>query len=125
MNAIRQAQSAYGQENRSIRTARGMEYDAVARITHRLKSAAARQPFSMAELAGAVADNRRLWTLFATQVADNDNPLPRQLRAQVLYLAEFTAQHSRKVLNRQADVGAMIDVNTAVMRGLRDGGGTK
>ena len=120
MNAIHQAQNAYGQTNHSIRTMRGTEYDAVARITHRLKSAAARDPLDIVELAGAVQDNRSMWTLFATEVADKDNPLPQDLRARLFYLAEFTAAHSRKVLARQASADTLVEINTAVMRGLRD-----
>ncbi|HEY9038384.1 MAG TPA: flagellar biosynthesis regulator FlaF [Roseovarius sp.] len=120
MNAIRQAQNAYGQTNHAIRTSRGTEHDAIVRITHRLKSAAAIEPLNMVELAGAIHENRSLWTLFATEVADKDNPLPQELRARIFYLAEFTNEHSRKVLNRTASADALIEVNTAVMRGLRD-----
>ncbi len=120
MNAIRQAQNAYGQTNHPIRTLRGREYDAVARITHRLKSAAAREPLDMKELASAILDNRNMWTLFATEVADVENPLPNDLRARIFYLAEFTSEHSRKVLVRTAGADALIEINTAVLRGLRD-----
>ncbi len=125
MNAIRQAQNAYGQTNNPIRTIRGTEYDAVARITQRLKSAAAREPLDMSALAGAVLDNRSMWTLFAIEVADQDNPLPQELRARIFYLSEFTNEHSRKVLGRTASADALIEINTAVMRGLRDGTGAK
>lgn len=120
MNAIRQAQNAYGQTNHPIRTQRGTEYEAVARITHALKAAGERTPNNMVELAGAIAENRQLWTLFATEVADNDNPLPKDLRAGIFYLSEFTTAHSRKVLTRQAEVAPLIEINTAIMRGLRD-----
>jgi flagellar protein FlaF len=60
--------------------------------------------------------------LFATQVADNENTLPKEVRARIVYLSEFTTEHSRKVLNRQASVDALIEVNTAIMRGLRGTG---
>lgn len=125
MNAILRAQNAYGLSNQSVRTARGTEYDAVARITQKLKSTAERTPVNMAALAGAVSENRELWTLFAAQVADNDNPLPKELRATIFYLFEFTTQHSRKILAREASVDPLIEINTAIMRGLRDGGGAK
>lgn len=120
MNAIRQAQNAYGQTNAPTRTLRGTEYDAIARITRRLKSAASAVPLNMVDLAGAIVDNRSLWTLFAAEVADKDNTLPKELRARIFYLAEFTNDHSRKVLNREASADALIEINTAVMRGLRD-----
>jgi len=70
-------------------------------------------------LASAIHDNRRLWTLLATDVADAANPLPKHLKAQIIYLAQFTLHHSAKVLEGKATVDAMIDVNTAIMRGLR------
>ena len=54
----------------------------------------------------------------AIDVADNENALPQELRAQLFYLAEFTEHHSRRVLRREADVTALIDINTAVLRGL-------
>lgn len=120
MNAIFQAQNAYGQTNHAIRTPRSTECDAVARITQALKATAERTPGNMAELASALSANRELWTLFAAEVADKGNPLPKELRARIFYLAEFTTAHSRKVLNRQADVAALIEINTAIMRGLRD-----
>lgn len=125
MNAILRAQNAYGLSNRSIRTARDTEYEAVARATQNLKSAADTNPLDMAKLARAVSDNRELWTLFAVQVADQDNSLPAQLRASIFYLAEFTNARSSKVLTREASVDALIEINTAVMRGLRDAGPAK
>lgn len=119
MNAIRQAQNAYGQTNHPIRTHRGTEYEAVARITQALKATFEKTPNNMAELANAVAENRELWTLFATQVSDKNNPLPRDLRSRIFHLADFTTKHSSKVLARQAGVAPLIEINTAIMRGLR------
>jgi flagellar protein FlaF len=121
VNAILRAQNAYGLSNRSVRTPRDAEYETIARVTQNLKSAAALAPLDMAKVARAINENRELWTLFATQVADADNSLPTQLRARIFYLAEFTSAHSRKVLARAANVDALVEINTAVMRGLRDG----
>jgi flagellar protein FlaF len=44
--------------------------------------------------------------------------LPRALRAQIFYLAEFTRQHTSKVLRGDAEVTPLIDINTAIMQGL-------
>jgi flagellar protein FlaF len=67
-------------------------------------------------------ENRRLWVTLAAAVADNDNALPTDLRARLFYLAEFTEAHSKKVLRGTAPVAPLIEVNTAVMRGLRKEG---
>ena len=124
MNATLQARTAYGAQAGSIRTPRAVEYDGIARITRGLKDAAEKQE-GMAALAAAIHDNRRLWTLLAADVATESNPLPRELRARLLYLAEFTRVHSGKVLRNEASVQPLVDVNTAVMRGLAERGGAQ
>ena len=41
------------------------------------------------------------------------------MRAQIFYLAEFTQIHSARVLKREAEPGILVDINTAMMRGLK------
>jgi len=120
MNAMQQAQAGYATAAQPIRTPRGAEYEAFARITSRMKSAAAAAPARFRDLAGAIQDNRRLWTLLAADAADQENLLPAELRTRILYLAEFTRQHSGKVLRAGATAQPLIEINTAIMRGLRD-----
>ncbi|MEQ8900940.1 MAG: flagellar biosynthesis regulator FlaF [Roseovarius sp.] len=119
VNATLLAQTAYRAQARTIRTTRGLEYDTMARVTHGLKSAIKdKTAGSTRQLATALHDNRRLWTILAADAADRDNPLPAELRARIVYLAEFTHQHSSKVLRDGADITPLIDINIAVMRGL-------
>lgn len=84
-----------------------------------MKVAMERGAVGFSELAAALHENRRLWILLATSVADSENELPQSLRAQLFYLAEFTLQHSQKVLDGTASADVLIDINTSVMRGLR------
>lgn len=118
MNAIEQARQAYAPTQVSIRTDRSVEAQLVSQITARMRRAATAQPLNFPALAAALHDNRRMWTAMAADVADGDNGLPRALRAQIFYLAEFTEHHSRRILRRDADATALIDINTAVLRGL-------
>lgn len=113
------AHAAYASPATPTRTPRGMEYEAFARITRRLKAARDAGDGGFAALAGALHDNRALWTVLAGDVASPDNLLPPRLRAQIFSLAAFTAQHSRKVLAGRAAPDVLIEINTAVMRGLR------
>lgn len=114
---------AYAEAAAPTRTPRGTEYDVMARITHRLIAAARKGRAGFAELSRAIHDNRQMWTILATDVADSKNALPAELRARVFYLAEFTQTHSSKVLKREATVAPLIEINSAVMRGLRQDGG--
>ncbi|MGR3548049.1 MAG: flagellar biosynthesis regulator FlaF [Roseovarius sp.] len=120
MNATRLAQSAYRDQARSVRTDRGLEYDAFARVTQRLVMAAGQDLRDIPNLAAALHDNRRLWTILATDVADAQNPLPAPLRAQIVSLAQFCHRHSSAVLTTKASLQPLIDINTAIMRGLSD-----
>ncbi len=119
MNTAALARSAYSNTRFTIRTDRGTEYDVLARITQNLKTAADRGKSGFPALVAALHENRELWTILAGDVADQGNGLPKTLRAQIFYLAEFTHAHTRKILHGDADIDAIVDINTAVMRGLR------
>ena len=120
MNALDMARTAYATTAAApIRTDRSTEYEIFAQITRRMKTAMDRGKAGFSDLVSAVYDNNRLWILLATDVADDANALPDLLRAQIAYLAEFTLQHAPKVLNGSATADALVDINTSVMRGLR------
>ena len=118
MNATHQARLAYGAAHSPLRSGRSAEHQVFSDVTSRLRATSAAGPSGFARLVEALHDNRRLWTRLAADVSDNGNALPRLLRAQIFYLAEFTDAHSRKVIKGEADVEALIDINLAVMRGL-------
>ncbi|MDA7964569.1 flagellar biosynthesis regulator FlaF [Ruegeria sp.] len=113
------AQRAYAQTAAPTRTPRDTEYEAISKITRRLKAAAARKSTDFAAFVQALHENRRLWSVLATGVTDSDNALPNELRARIFYLAEFTELHSSQVLGNNATVEPLLDINTAVLRGLR------
>lgn len=123
MYASQLAQAAYGQADAPIRSERGTEYAAFERITARLKQAEA-NPGAFKARAQAVFENRQLWTILAKDVMDPTNALPAALRAQIVYLYEFTQVQSRAALSQKASLMPMVEVNTAVMRGLRGEKGT-
>ena len=102
-----------------MKSPRSLEYEAIARVTHRLQKAHERADCNLVEFIEAIHQNRRLWTLFATAVADADNSLPTSLRASIFFLAEFVEQESRAALQGRGGVDPILDVNFSVMQGLR------
>ncbi len=122
------ARTAYSGAAIPTRTGRGAEYEVFARITRRLRQAqagaqaGAQLRNGFADLVQALHDNRSLWTALAADVAMAANGLPAELRARIFYLSQFTAHHTRRVLAGEASAEVLIDVNTAVMRGLRGEG---
>lgn len=116
------AQRAYANSFQSVATPRSVEFQVMARITHRIKKAM--QSRDRRALIEAMHDNRILWNTFAADVAMPKNALPDELRARVLYLAEFTAHHTRKVLRNEDTAVALLEVNAAILGGLQSEGKT-
>jgi flagellar biosynthesis activator protein FlaF len=123
MNVAAFAQSTYGAHARTVKTPRDIEYDVLARITARLRRATAPDGGTFPELVSALDENARLWTAFASDLAHPDNLFPDELRARLFSLGQFTLAHTGKVLSGQASADALIEINTAVMRGLRAASG--
>ena len=123
MNALNLARNAYASPTAPIRTDRGNEYDAFTQVTHKLRCLNPRKEHIA--FVNALHENRKLWTLLAIDVADKGNQLPQSLRAQIFYLAEFTDHHTSRVLSGKSDPTALVDINTAIMAGLRQQGPTR
>lgn len=119
MNALEQARMAYSSPAAPVRTARETEFEAIAAITRTLKQASAHADGNFKGFVSALHRNRQLWTILAGNVADPANDLPQDLRARIFYLAEFTLHHTSEVLAGRADAEPLIDINTAIMLGLR------
>jgi flagellar biosynthesis activator protein FlaF len=118
-----QAPIAYAAHDAPTRSHRAVEYDLLAQTTRRLRAAWTNRDGDFPGLVRALADNERLWSTLAADVALPGNSLPAALRARLFYLYEFTTHHSRAIRDGKASVEVLADINTAVMRGLRGEGG--
>lgn len=124
MNAIQKAVSAYGDNSTALKTSRNIEYDVFARVTRQLQIYADRSRAEFPKFAMALHKNRQLWVTLAADVSSDMNMLPRDIKAKIFYLSEFTDQETRKVLTGKASVAGLIEVNKAIMRGLSQAGDT-
>src|SRR6188472_3367279 len=113
------SQARSGYDATPVRTDRGTEYALFAQITARLKAVEESDRTSFPVLARAVTDNQRLWATLAEDLMGDANRLPVPLRAQLISLAEFVRKHSLAVLGGRARLAPLIDINTAIMKGLR------
>ncbi|MHC0051958.1 flagellar biosynthesis regulator FlaF [Actibacterium sp. D379-3] len=123
MTAHLMAKTAYSApQQAALRTPRSIEYGVFAQITARLKAAQSAGNPGFPAFAAALHDNRKLWTALAADVAEPGNALPEALRARLFYLARFTQEHTSKILGGQEQADVLIEINTAVMRGLGQSG---
>lgn len=113
------ARAAYSSPYAPTRAARDIEHDAFVRVTRLLKAALDFKTTGFVAMAQALHENRSLWTTLAADVSDPSNGLPPKLRAQIFSLADFTWQHSERVLMGKATADILIEINTSIMRGLR------
>ena len=116
MNAV-PSFAGHGYGSNVVRTARDAEYDVFSRVTRMLRQAA--EEDNGPDLIAAVHKNNELWTILAADLAGSGNGLPDDLRAGLLSLAGFSLRHGHLAISRKAKVDPLIDINIAVMRGLR------
>ena len=110
--------NAYGDATRALSSPREVEYQVFSQVTGMLNRALSDgRPFS--EMVNALHENLRLWTVLTTDVIGGKNGLPLGLRGQLADLAKFIRGHTQKVLRHEAEAGVLVEINTAVMRGLR------
>lgn len=121
MTASNTARAAYTRPELTTKTPRATEYELLARATRNLIATNSNHENNFQAFADALHTNRVLWNNLAGFVADEENALPEQLRAQIFYLAEFTTHQTRKILTGEAGAQALIDVNSSVMEGLSTG----
>ena len=122
MNATSQALRGYAENAVSTRNGRRAEYEAVARITQGMRDAAVHAKTDFPAYAEALHLNQRLWAALVVDIADAQNPLPDELKARIIYLAEFTQHHTRKILREKASIMPLLEINMAVLRGLKKEG---
>lgn len=123
MNAIELARQAYAPTTFPLKSDRAIEAQLVGQITARLRKTTENADAAFPAFVQALHDNRQMWIRLAADVSDSENGLTKELRAQIFYLAEFTELHTAKVLRGEATSAALIEINTAILRGLNAGKG--
>jgi flagellar biosynthesis activator protein FlaF len=97
---------------------RQTEYRAFAVATRGLIDAASLPATEVGRRGEALAKNRKLWSLLASDCAAEGNVLPHALRAQIISLSLFVDRHSSAVMREGAPLDVLIEINRTIMQGL-------
>ncbi|WP_154764352.1 flagellar biosynthesis regulator FlaF [Paracoccus lichenicola] len=116
MNAV-PSFAGHGYGSSILRTPRDAEYEVFSRVTRMLRQAA--EGDHGPDVIAAVHKNNQLWTILAADLASPGNGLPDPVRAGLLSLAGFALRHGHQALSGKVGIAPLIDINMAVMRGLR------
>ena len=75
-------------------------------------------------LDSALHYNRKLWTFFLASVSDNENPLPGDIRQNVINLGLFVCNHTMAILAapNSESLSSLININRQLAAGLRSHG---
>ncbi|MBM3570446.1 MAG: flagellar biosynthesis regulator FlaF [Alphaproteobacteria bacterium] len=95
---------------------RDTEYRLFARVTNALLN---NQDANTTGYIQAIDWNRRLWLTLQADLASEENKLPKELKAQLISLLIWVDKHSRKAMRGEETVAPLIEVNRAIMEGLR------
>jgi flagellar protein FlaF len=105
----------YRQAQQTTENPRDVEYRLFARVTNALMT---NQDPKTTGFIQAIDWNRRLWLTLQSDLADEGNKLPKELRAQLISLSIWVDKHSRKAMRGEETIQPLIDVNRAIMEGL-------
>ena len=72
------------------------------------------------QLDDALLYNRKLWSVFLSEMTDGNNPMPRAVRQNVANIGLFVMNHTVKVMTdpRPEHLGALISINREIAAGL-------
>lgn len=122
MTSAQLAARAYSTHGEFTRGAKDQEYDVILDVTRALSAARDRRGYDFPGFVAALNKNERLWVEIGAQVAAPDNQLPQQLRASLFYMSRFVTHHTSEIMQGSGSVQNLIEMNVAILRGLKGGG---
>ena len=104
---------------------RDVEYRLLAQVTASLMRARD-NPKEIHDKVKAILWNRDVWSALRVDLSDENNQLPKQLRASLISVSLWIEKETQALLNGNGDMDAVIDINRNIMAGLKphDGNNT-
>ena len=97
-------------------SSRTVERDVLLRVTRALE--VAKETGNRIELVRAATQNQTIWMIFITDVMNEANQLPKELRRQIVNVGMSVIREMTENLNGNLDVDFLIEVNRAIIDGL-------
>ena len=119
MDVAAKAANGYRAVRLHTESPRSIEAQLFAEITAGLVRAQRAGKPGFRDLVAGLHKNRTLWEALLADLAQDSNLLPTPLKAELIRLGHFVRQFTVGVLKGEGDVQALIDVNNAILEGLR------
>ncbi|HET7847527.1 MAG TPA: flagellar biosynthesis regulator FlaF [Pseudolabrys sp.] len=101
---------------------RALEADLLLKAASRLQAVRDSWESRRGDLNEALHYNRKLWTLFLSEVTSAANPLPADIRQNVANIGLFVVKQTLAVLSnpQPKQLNSLISINRELAAGLRD-----
>ena len=111
----------YGKVARATGSQRSLEADLLLMAASRLQAIHDSWDAKRVDLDAALRYNRKLWTIFLSEVTSSTNPLPAEIRQNVANLGLFVMKHTISVLTdpQPRQLNSLISINRELAAGLR------
>jgi flagellar protein FlaF len=118
---MQQAAKAYGKIATQTANGRELEADLLLKAASRLQAVHDAWESGGLELEGALAFNRKLWSIFLASVTSAENPLPAEIRQNVANLGIFVMSQTVAAMTdpRREHLPSLININRELAAGLR------
>jgi flagellar protein FlaF len=118
---MQHAARAYKAVANDIVSSRELEADLLLRAAARFQAIYNTWDLYGNDLGGALLFNRKLWTILLTSVTRADNPLPHDIRRNIVSLGIFVLNWTIKLtINpRPEALGTLININRRLASGLQ------
>jgi flagellar protein FlaF len=115
--------NAYKQTIKATVSGRDLEASVLTKAAHLLKDCQKRwdEEGNFKRLDEALTFNQKIWTIFQDELAREDNPLPKELRANILNLSLFIDKRIVEIMNKPIPdkLDIIININLNLAAGLR------
>ncbi len=110
--------AAYAKVQSVTRSHRDTEYQVLAAVTGALTRVRDGEG-SLQDKIKAVLWNDKVWSTFMCDLSSPDNSLPKSLKGALLSLAIWVAKETQLVIDNNANLDGLININKQIMEGLR------
>jgi flagellar biosynthesis activator protein FlaF len=115
------AAKAYSNVARQTASSRELEADLLLKAASRLQAIHDAWDRNKADLTEALLYNRKLWSIFLTDVTGPDHPLPAEIKQNVANLGIFVMKQTLSVTAdpKPEHLDSLININRQLAAGLR------
>ena len=117
---MRSGAQTYKNVARQTSNPRELEATLLLQAAARLQTVQESWDQNKSKLDDALLFNRKLWSVFLSEVTDEKNPMPKALRQNVANIGLFVMNHTVTVMNdpRPERLGSLININREIAAGL-------